>query len=164
MNKIKQILSIILIINIIISLAIIFSNLLDLKEPFQNIKALNHQNKYLTNDVLVLDTIITSSRVKNGSTSYSTTIRGKLINRDIPKDISFLYLDNSYEKYIFNLKYKMVNQKGLKVYRNIINNNVFLKDYEYLKNKKIDSLLKIYFICSLLPSLILTIILVKSKK
>lgn len=73
----KKIVSIILIVNVIISLIIIFSNLLDLKEPFQNIKALNNQNKYLINDVLVLDTIITTSKVKDGSTSYSTTIRGK---------------------------------------------------------------------------------------
>ena len=164
MNKIKQIFCIFLIINILISLVIIFSNLFSLKEPFQNIKALNNQNKYLINDVLVLDTIITTSKVKDGSTSYSTTIKGKLIDKDISKDINFLYKDDSYNKLIFEFKYKTTNQKGLKIYRNILNDNIFLKNYKYLKNKKTDALLKIYFICSLLPSLVLIIILIKSKK
>jgi hypothetical protein len=164
MNKIKQIFRALLIINIVISLVMVFSNLFELKEPFQNIKALNHQNKYLKNDVLVLDTIITTSRVKDGSTSYSTTIIGKLINKDISKEINFLYRDNSYEKYIFKFKYRKLNQKGLKVYRNIINDNIFLKDCKYLNNEKIDAFLKIYFICSLVPSLVLITILISGVK
>jgi hypothetical protein len=160
----KKIFTIILVINALISLAIIFSNLFNLKEPFQNIKALNQSDKYLTNDILVLDTIIKTSKVKDGSTSYSTTIKGKLINENISREISFLYKDNSYEKDIFKFKYKMMYQKGLKVYRNVINDNIFLKNLKYLQNKKRDALLKIYFICSLIPSLILTLVLMKNKK
>ncbi|MFQ6603543.1 hypothetical protein [Flavobacterium sp. C3NV] len=164
MNKIKQFFCILLIINILISLLIIFSNLFSLKEPFQNITAINHQSKYLINDVLVLDTIITTSKVKDGSTSYSTTIRGKLLNRDISKEINFLYQDNSYNKLIFDLKYKNRNQQGLEVYRNILNDNIFLKDYKFLKYRKTDALLKIYFICSLVPSLFFMVILLKNKR
>lgn len=163
MNKLKQISCILLTINILISLVIIFSNLFSLKEPFQNIRALNNPNKYLISDVLVLDTIITTSKVKDGSTSYSTSIKGKLIDKNISKEINFLYQDNSYNKLIFEFKYKSINQKGLKIYRNKLNDNIFLKNYKYLKNKKTDAFLKIYFICSLLPSLILMIILLKRK-
>lgn len=161
MIKIKQIFNILLIINILISIIIILSNLLTLKEPFQNIKALNNQNKYLINDVLVLDTIITTSKVKDGSTSYNTTIRGKLINKDISRDINFLYKYNNYNKFIFDINYKNANKKGLKIYRNILNNNVFFKDNEYLEYKKRDARLKIYFISSLIPLIILIIILNK---
>lgn len=140
----------------------ILSNLFILNEPFQNIKALNHKNKYFINDVLVVDTIILNSRVKDGATSYNTTIRGKLINSNILKDITFLYKNHDYNNYIF--KYKKTNQDALKVYRNILNDNIFLKDYEYLNNKKTGELLKIYFICSLLPALTLLIILMKMKR
>jgi hypothetical protein len=134
------------------------------QNPFQDYKAINNINHDFVNDTLIINNIEILKGDNQNSNSNSTTIYGNILSDGKSKKITYLYLDNFYEKLIFKHIYKGKEAKALKVIRNRINGNILIRNTKLLEHEKRDILTNIYCVCSLIPFLIIFILLIKKRK
>lgn len=146
--------------------------LLGVKKPFENYTALSNPEKYLKSDFFVVDTAFieeTSGNKPSDTKSKYTVIRGNLLHSNIKKEIIWqgnniytfykgrLALNNNNFTYVYTRK-----AKSVKVWRNILNDDLFLDNKKHLEHKKTNAVFHIYIFFSLF--LITTILFILKKK
>jgi len=132
---------------------------------YENYKAFDNPQKYLKKDFFAIDTTyieaqISSSQGKSSSKDY-TIIKGNLLHSKNKKELSCSYVNTNLidERYLFNKKIKVI-----KVWRNTINDEVFLGDKNYISRGKTNAVLGIYFSFSIIPLIIILLILKKKSE
>lgn len=144
--------------------------LLSLKKPFENYKALSNPKKYLKSDFFVVDTsfIEESSDKSYENPAITTFIRGHLLHSTIKKEIICQYqhlavlYDSIYDPEIEI--YRLVDSKKgkvLKVWRNKVNDDVFLEDKKHLNDQKGNAVFHIYIYFSVIVLIVVLLILKK---
>jgi len=117
------------------------------EKPFENYKAFHHPEKYLKKDVFVVDTafISTETSSSQGKSTFKdiTVIRGNLLHSTKKQELRFA---------------------GIKVWRNTINDEVFLGNKKDFESAKTNATLHIYFYFSLIPLLIILLILKRKSR
>lgn len=146
--------------------------LLGLKKPYENYTALSNPEKYLKSDFFVVDTAfigITWSGKSSDTKSEYTVIKGNLLHSKVKKEIicqddnlatfysERLALVNDNLTYVYNRKAKPV-----KVWRNTLNDDLFLANKKHLSEEKINAICDLYIQFSLL--LITAILLLLKEK
>jgi hypothetical protein len=162
---IKIVLLIHLATSLIVTITMAVHGLIDgnVKKPFQenyeNYMALYNPEKYLKDDIFVVDTAFIETQAtsnQGSSTTFKdyTIIRGNLLHSKIKQEIICHYvnstvLDGSYHKKV----------KTLKVLKNSINGVAFLEDKKYINPEKANAVSGLYFNLSVIPLIIILLIL-----
>ena len=133
---------------------------LGLKKNYNNYTALSNPEKYLKSDIFVVDTAFieeTSGNKPSDKKSKHTVIKGNLLHSKIKREILWsgnniytfykgrLALVNSDFIYVYTRK-----AKSVKVFRNTLNDELFLDDKKHLAQKKTDAIFGLYIQFSLL--------------
>ncbi|WP_426485923.1 hypothetical protein [Flavobacterium sp. 2] len=132
------------------------------EKAFDNHKAFNNPEKYLKKELFVVDTVfidIETSSSQGKSTSRDiTVIRGNLLHSAKKKELRFtgMNLNFFHDTYIVNK-----NIKPIKVWRNTINDEVFLGNEREFERAKTNAVSHIYFYFSIIPLFIILLILKK---
>ena len=134
--------------------------LLGLKKNYNNYTALSNPEKYLKSDFFVVDTAFieeTSGNKPSDKKSKHTVIKGNLLHSKIKREILWsgnniytfykgrLALVNNDFIYVYTRK-----AKSVKVFRNTLNDELFLDDKKHLAQKKTDAIFGLYIQFSLL--------------
>jgi hypothetical protein len=145
--------------------------LLGLKKPFENYKALTNPKKYLKSDFFVVDTAYTeeSSDKSYENPAITTFIKGHLLHSTIKKEIICQYENSAvlYDK-IYDPEIEIYmpvdSKKGkvLKVWRNTLNDDVFLEDKKHLSDQKGNDVFHIYIYFSVI--VLIAVLLILKKK
>lgn len=138
--------------------------------PFENYTALYNPEKYLKNDFFVVDTAFIEETPKSkSSSSIRTKIKGNLLHSNIKRELICNYDDlNAFYKgsltlknddfiYVYHKKANVIN-----VWRNTINDSLFLKEKKAISNEKLDAIFLIYIQISII--MILTALIILKKK
>ncbi|MRX67383.1 hypothetical protein SAMN06265349_1011068 [Flavobacterium resistens] len=132
------------------------------EKAFDNHKAFNNPEKYLKKELFVIDTVfidIETSSSQGKSTSRDiTVIRGNLLHSTKKKELRFtgMNLNFFHDTNIVN-----ENIKPIKVWRNTINDEVFLGNEREFERAKTNAVSHIYFYFSIIPLFIILLILKK---
>lgn len=146
-------------------------SLLGLKKPYENYAALSYPEKYLKSDFFAVDTAYieeTSGRKPTDKKSKYTVIKGNVSHSKIKREIIWqgnnIYtfysgrlalVDNNFT-YVYTRK-----AKSIKVWRNTLNDDLFLDNKTHLSQEKINAIFEVYIQFSLLSITIILIILKK---
>lgn len=146
-------------------------SLLGLKKPYENYAALSYPEKYLKSDFFAVDTAYieeTSGRKPTDKKSKYTVIKGNVWHSKIKREIIWqgnnIYtfysgrlalVDNNFT-YVYTRK-----AKSIKVWRNTLNDDLFLDNKTHLSQEKINAIFEVYIQFSLLSITIILIILKK---
>ncbi|MBS7230775.1 hypothetical protein KHA90_07045 [Flavobacterium psychroterrae] len=161
-----RILKYILLIHLAFSLLIFTSELIhgvidgnilgNFQKRFENYKAFDNPEQYLKKDYFVVDTAYIEITSDGSSRRKNTIIKGNLINSKNKKELSCSYRNIILidENYNFNEKIKVI-----KVWRNTINDEVFLGGKNYISREKTNAGGGIYSYFSLIPLIIILLIL-----
>lgn len=149
--KINKFLKFVFTINMIISTIVVVYALSRgmFMSPVEDIKAVQSPTKYMVSDTVIVNNI--RYNIRDGETTpenYRFCIDFRLSNGK-KKEI-YYYQD----RYKINLIKEKDNDKMI-ILRNVINDNIFLDDKEYIKYKSISNYFFIYFYISFLISIIL---------
>ncbi|MBF4505925.1 hypothetical protein IRZ83_04535 [Flavobacterium sp. JLP] len=132
---------------------------------FENYKAFHDPQKYLKKEFFVVDTafIATETSSSQGKSTFKdiTVIRGNLLNSTKKQELIYRGFNGNFfnDNNIFN-----ENIKTIKVWRNIINDEVFLGNEQEFERKKDSATGLIYFYFSLIPLIIILLILKKKSE
>ena len=128
------------------------------KKTFENYKAFNDPQKYLKKELFAVDTAYIETTYSGSSTRENTVIEGNLIHSKNKKELISRYRNGNLidENHNFNKKIKVI-----KVWRNTINDEVFLGGENYISREKDNAILGIYFYFSTIPLIIILLILKK---
>lgn len=167
-----KIIKILLLVHLVFSLVIFVSVLMHgisekdilgtFAKAFENHKAFENPEKYLKKEIFVIDSVFIDTKTSSGqgkSTSKNiTVIRGNLLHSTKKKELRFtgMNLNFFHDTYIVN-----ENIKPIKVWRNTINDEVFLGNEEEFERAKTNAVSHIYFYFSIIPLLIILLILKK---
>ncbi|WPO77196.1 hypothetical protein [Flavobacterium sp. KACC 22761] len=131
-------------------------------KAFDNYKAFNNPEKYLKKEIFVIDTVfidIETSSSQGKSTSRDiTVIRGNLLHSAKKKELRFTGMNFNF---FHDTNIVNENIKPIKVWRNTINDDVFLGNEREFERAKTNAVLHIYFYFSLIPLFIILLILKK---
>lgn len=163
-SGIKIIFKFILFLNFICAFIVILGLNKKFKIPFQNYEALNNVEEFFENDTLIIENINVYSGSGKKTNSYTTVISGKILNTKIDKSITFLYQDDFYIKLVFKQKINGKSVDLIKIIRNKITSEILIKNSRLIKYKKRESIIEIYCLCSIFPSLIIFTLLTKKRK
>lgn len=135
-----------------------------IEKRFENYKAFDNPEQYLKKDFFVVDTAYIEKKISSGKSSTTkdyTIIKGNLLHSKNKKELSCSYRNPILidENYNFNKKIKVI-----KVWRNTLNDEVFLGDKNYISRGKTHAGLGIYFYFSLIPIIIILLILKKKSE
>lgn len=132
-----------------------------IEKRFENYKAFDNPEQYLKKDFFVVDTAYIETTSSGSSTRKNTIIKGNLLHSKNKKELSSSYRNPILidENYNFNKKIKVI-----KVWRNTINDEVFLGGKNYISREKTNAGLGIYFYFSLIPLIIILLILKKKSE
>lgn len=143
-------------------------------EPFENLKALYNPEKYLQNDLFVIDTVFTEQGKSSGTSASRcayTTIKGHLKDSKTQKQIA---CQNDYLTNAYNTKYALADNtislvchkknKPIKVLKNKLNDEIFLNNEKLLQSERNNAIIGLYFQISLILLIIQLLILKKESK
>lgn len=167
-----KIIKILLLVHLVFSLVIFVSVLMHgiaeknilgtFAKAFENHKAFENPEKYLKKEIFVIDSVFidikTSSSQGKSTSKNITVIRGNLLHSTKKKELRFtgMNLNFFHDTYIVN-----ENIKPIKVWRNTINDEVFLGNEEEFERAKTNAVSHIYFYFSIIPLFIILLILKK---
>ncbi|WP_281631832.1 hypothetical protein [Flavobacterium luteolum] len=130
------------------------------EKPFENYKAFQNPEKYLKKELFAVDTAYvgteTSSSMGKSTSKDITVIRGNLLHSDKKQELIYDGVNSNFfhDTYILN-----ENIKPIKVWRNTINDEVFLGNKKEFESEKTNAVMHIYFYFSFIPLLIILLIL-----
>ena len=132
------------------------------EKAFDNHKAFSNPEKYLKKETFVIDTVFidiqTSSSQGKSTVKEITVLRGNLLHSTKKKELRFTGMNLNFfnDTYIVN-----ENIKPIKVWRNTINDEVFLGNEREFERAKTNAISHIYFYFSIIPLFIFLLILKK---
>lgn len=135
------------------------------KKAFDNHKAFSNPEKYLKKELFVVDTAFigleTSSSMGKSTSKDITVIRGNLLHSTKKKELILVGINFNFfhDNYTFN-----ENIKPIKVWRNTINDAIFLGNEREFDRAKTNAFSHIYFYFSLIPLFIILLILKKKSE
>ncbi len=144
-----------------------------IEKPLKNYKALYNPEKYLKHDFFVFDTAFTEESTSGKSSrSIYTVVRGNLLHSKIKKQIicqydalpafyhsSLTLIHNNYTSVYDKKKVKIIN-----VWRNTLNDDVFLEEKRQIEAQKINAVAHLYFQVSIILLIVILIILKKKSE
>lgn len=144
-----------------------------IKKPYQNYTAILNPEKYLKTDFFVLDTaFIEKSSLDQNSNSVNTFIQGNLLHSKTKKEIIYQgdHLADFYRERLKmfengDLKYVSIKKKKIiPVWKNTLNDTLFLKSKKHLSDQKANAITIIYTEFSIILIIIILVLLKKKSE